>query len=98
MEKTYINSADGLLYCDNCHTPKQTKVNFRGRTDVQFCFCACEQECLAKEEAKRKWEQAIANRRRRERSERARSKRVDLVLELSDGTRGHIKGKISSKE
>lgn len=65
---------------------------------MQFCLCACEQERFAEEEAKRKREQAIADKRRREHSEWARSMRVDLVLELSDGTRGHIKGKISSKE
>lgn len=99
MEKPdYINPADGLLYCGKCRTPKQCKVPIFGRSDVQYCLCECKKAQLAEEEAKRKREQAIADRRRRERSERARSKRVDLVLELSDGKRGHIKGKISSKE
>lgn len=98
MSTDYINSTNGLLYCGKCGTPKQCKVPIFGRTDVRYCLCECEEAQLAEEKAERKREQAIANRRRRERSERARSKRVNLTLELSDGTRGHIKGKISSKE
>lgn len=94
----FVNPEDGLLWCGKCHTPKQTKVTFRGRTDVQFCLCKCGQERLAREEAERKREQAIADKRRRKRTEQAKTKKVDLILELSDGTRGHIKGKILSKE
>lgn len=96
--KDYIDPANGLLYCGKCHTPKQCKVSAFGRTDIQFCTCKCEQEHLAEEKAERERQQRLADKRRRERSIRARSKQVDLTLELSDGTRGHIKGKISSKE
>ncbi len=98
MPNDYINPADGLLYCGKCNTPKQCKVPIFGRMDIQYCTCECEQKRLAGEEAERERQQRLADKRRRERSIRARSKQVDLTLELSDGTRGHIKGKISSKE
>lgn len=98
MPNDYINPADGLLYCGECHTPRQCKVRAFGVERVQFCTCECEQKRLAGEEAERERQQRLADKRRRERSIRARSKQVDLTLELSDGTRGHIKGKISSKE
>jgi len=85
-----------LLWCGRCHTPKQTRVKFLGRTDVQYCLCECEKAQLEEEEAERKRQQRLAD-KLRERSIRARSKRVDLVLELNDGTRGHIKGEILSR-
>lgn len=98
MPNDYINPADGLLYCGKCRTPKQIRVKAFGVESVQYCTCDCEQERLAAEKAEREQQQDIADRRRRECSERARSKRVDLALELSDGTRGHIQGSISSRK
>lgn len=98
MPTDYINPTDGLLYCGKCNTRKQCKIPIFGRVDVQYCLCKCGQERLEKEKAEREQQQDIADRRRRECSERARSKRVDLALELSDGTRGHIQGSISSRK
>lgn len=44
----YINTADGLLYCGKCHTPKQCHTQFKGSILTQFCLCACEiQKCEA---------------------------------------------------
>ncbi len=51
MPNDYINPEDGLLWCGRCHTPKQTRVKFLGRTDVQYCLCECEKAQLAEEEA-----------------------------------------------
>ncbi len=98
MPNDYINPEDGLLYCGKCHIPKQTKVNFRGRTDIQYCLCACEKKRIEEEKAERKKEQVIADNRRQERSKRAGSKAVNLLIELDNGVTGHITGEISSKE
>ena len=95
MPIDYINPADGLLYCGKCNTPKQCRVKLFGVESVKYCLCKCGQERLAEEEAERKRQQRLAYKRRMERSERARLKRVDLTLELNDGTSGHIKGSIS---
>lgn len=97
MPTDYINPEDGLLWCGKCHTPKQCRVTAFGRTDIQFCTCECEEKRLATEKAERERQQAIANERRREHSEQARSKRVDLTLELNDGTSGHITGTIGGQ-
>lgn len=97
MPNDYINPADGLLYCGKCRTPKQIRVKAFGRTDIQYCLCECEKTRLTEETKERKRQQAIADRRRRDHSEQARSKRVDLTLELNDGTSGHITGTIGGK-
>lgn len=98
MSTDYINSADGLLYCGKCGTPKQCKVPIFGRTDVQYCLCECEKAQLAEEEAERERQQRLADNRRRERSKRAGSKAVNLLIELDNGVTGHITGEVSSKE
>lgn len=76
MSTDYINPADGLLYCGKCHTAKQCKVLAFGRLDIQFCTCKCEQKRLAEEKAEREQQQAIADKRQRERSERARQRDI----------------------
>lgn len=97
-ETDYINPADGLLYCGKCNTRKQCKVSIFGRTDVQYCLCECEKVQLAVEETERKRQQAIADKRRRENISRTKNQMVDLNLTLDNGTRGHIKGSISSRK
>lgn len=98
MPNDYINPEDGLLYCGKCRTPKQCKVSIFGRTDVQYCLCECKKAQLAEEEAERERQQRFADKRRDERVERAKTKKVDLTLRLNDGTTGHIKGSISSRK
>jgi DNA replication protein DnaC len=53
-EGDYIK--DGLLYCGNCHTPKQCKVTAFDKTFFPKCMCQCEQEreAKAKEEAEKR--------------------------------------------
>ena len=41
---------DGLLYCGNCNTPKQCKVELFGKERVVYCLCKCRVE---KREAER---------------------------------------------
>ncbi len=52
MEKNYINSADGLLYCGKCRTPKQCRITAFGNESIQYCICQCEQNRLAEEKAR----------------------------------------------
>lgn len=37
-------SADGLLYCHNCNTPKQCRINIFGEERVVPCLCKCAAE------------------------------------------------------
>ncbi len=42
---------DGLLYCGNCHTPKQARVRFLDTIQTPYCMCQCETERRKKEAA-----------------------------------------------
>lgn len=42
---------DGLLYCGNCHTPKQARVYFLDAIQTPYCMCQCEIERRSKAEA-----------------------------------------------
>ena len=33
---------DGILYCGQCHTPKQAKISVGGRIWTPACMCDCE--------------------------------------------------------
>ena len=53
-ENDYVGE-DGLLYCGNCHTKKQTEIEVFGRKRRPYCLCKCEkQKKEAFEEAERK--------------------------------------------
>ena len=54
---TYENSADGLLYCLHCRTPRQAKISFPGKEMVVDVLCQCQ---------KQRRDQAIAVRKRQE--------------------------------
>lgn len=45
---------DGLWYCGNCNTRKQSKVTVMGNTYNPFCLCECEEQKIKKEEENRK--------------------------------------------
>ena len=45
---------DGLLYCGNCNTPKQCRVELLGKERTPMCLCKCEVERREREEAERK--------------------------------------------
>lgn len=92
----YIDPADGLLHCGKCSTPKQCVVKAFGRVTTQYCLCSCEQKRLAAEKLEREQQQVIADKRRRESISRAKSKKVDLILEMQNGDCGRITGSIKN--
>lgn len=51
-EGDYIK--DGLLYCGNCNTPKQTKLELFGMIKTPYCLCKCETEARNKAIAEQK--------------------------------------------
>lgn len=55
-EGDYIGE-DGLLYCGNCHTKKQTEVNIFGTVRRPMCLCKCMAEKRDAEEAAMKREE-----------------------------------------
>lgn len=52
-EGDYIGD-DGLLYCGNCKTKKQTRIVILGNEKTPFCLCKCEVERRDREEEERK--------------------------------------------
>lgn len=52
---------DGLLYCGECHTPKQCVKTFFGKRTIVGCMCSC---------AAAKYTQEEAERRQREKTDR----------------------------
>ncbi len=38
---TYLNEEDGLRYCSNCHTARQTRVNFPAPDTIVWGDCKC---------------------------------------------------------
>lgn len=58
---------DGILYCGNCHTPKQKKLEFLGRERIVPLACKCAMERYEEEErqAQEKERMRIAEKLRR---------------------------------
>lgn len=50
----YLNEADGLIYCSNCHTPRQHRVQFGNKVFFPVIRCRCQQEKYVQQEAERK--------------------------------------------
>ena len=46
---------DGLLYCNRCHTARQSRIEFLGRVKVVPCLCQCMAEERDREQ--REWKQ-----------------------------------------
>ena len=57
----YIDRTSGLLYCDQCHTPKQCRIHVFGQERTICCSCSCELEQWEAEEAERKERERIAH-------------------------------------
>ena len=38
---TYLNEDDGLEYCSNCHTSRQTRIDFPEKGSIVNCICNC---------------------------------------------------------
>ena len=54
LDDEYRNEADGLIYCANCHTPRQHRIQLNDRVLLPTVRCRCQQEAYEKEEAERK--------------------------------------------
>lgn len=50
---------DGLLYCGNCHTPKQWRGTLFGKDCIKPCLCKCEYERMEKEDADREQQEKM---------------------------------------
>lgn len=50
----YLNEADGLIYCSNCHTPRQHRVQLGNKEFFPVIRCRCQQEKYVQQEAERK--------------------------------------------
>ena len=50
----YLNPEDGLIYCANCHTPRQIRKNISDRTITLSVLCKCGKERRDKEDAERR--------------------------------------------
>lgn len=59
QEDEYLNEADGLSYCTNCHTSRQHRVQFKDRVMTPTVRCRCQQEAYEKEEAERKRQEQL---------------------------------------
>lgn len=51
--------ADGLLHCDNCGQPTQTRVEIFGEVRTVRCICHCEQEEREKQEKAKQQERKL---------------------------------------
>lgn len=52
VDGDYIGE-NGLLYCGNCHSPKQTEIIVFGKVSRPYCLCKCGAEKRDEEEEKR---------------------------------------------
>ena len=96
--KDYVNPADGLLYCGKCHTPRQCRVTAFGQETIQYCTCKCEQKHIAEEKAWREKQKKQHIAACSQRNSCAKSKKVVLLMELDNGTYGHITGSIREEK
>ena len=47
---------DGLLYCGECHEPKEFKFEFAGKTKIVHCLCKCQVLARKQDEERRQLE------------------------------------------
>ena len=55
----YRNETDGLIYCVNCHTPRQHRIQLNDRVLLPTVRCRCQQAAYEKEEAERKHQEFL---------------------------------------
>ena len=49
----YIHEGNGLVYCSNCHTPRQNRLEVNGALYEPRCMCKCQTEEYERQEKKR---------------------------------------------
>ncbi len=57
-ENEYLGD-DGLIYCSECHTPVQCRVNFGGKSTIVGCICKCRKEELDREQKRLEEEERL---------------------------------------
>ena len=55
----YWNEADGLIYCAQCHTPRQHPVQWCDQMLLPAALCQCQQEQIAKEKAQQQQQEFL---------------------------------------
>ena len=50
----YIHEGNGLVYCGNCHTPRQNRLEVNGVLFEPRCMCKCQTEEYERQEQERK--------------------------------------------
>ncbi len=53
LEDEYINENDGLIYCSNCHTPRQKRIESPYVKMIPTIKCKCQQELYKAEQKER---------------------------------------------
>lgn len=53
-EDEYIDKTSGLVYCKECHTPRQASIELGGAVVHPYCICQCQSEARELELAKEK--------------------------------------------
>ncbi len=51
-ESDYYCNSDGLLYCGNCHTAKECRIEVAGETFTVPCLCKCGEDAYEENERK----------------------------------------------
>lgn len=86
----YICGEDRLIYCKNCHSPKQVKIWRNGNAEIHTCLCHCETEKRDAEEAEQKRKQNLYRiQRLRDAGLRSPLAR-HFTFENDDGTNGKM--------
>lgn len=83
---------DGLLYCGNCDTRKQTRVTILGRERTPYCLCKCEAEKREREETERQRIKLAERLKEMRRVGFPDDEMKNWTFDKDDGTNEHITG------
>lgn len=84
-EDEYINEADGLIYCKECHTPRQTVVTIDGKVLKPKIRCRCREAADEKERAERAQREFLAEVSRMKSAGRQDTKLYDYCFANDSG-------------
>lgn len=77
---------DGILYCGQCNTPKQTKISVGGRIWTPACMCECEAQRFRAKQEKMERESALDSVKRLRQMGFSDSEMKDCTFEKDDGS------------
>lgn len=81
---------DGLVWCGKCHTPKQTRVEFMGKTRTPYCLCKCMAEKRDAEDAAWRRQQELDRVRRMRRTGFPDAEMARWTFERDDHQNEHL--------